>query len=196
MQMQKQTFVDSLIQFSIASIFYFYISYIAMLKVLQIDCQRDFFKFKKIDWAVTVADIIPFATIAIRLFLKEMKPIHIQRAAAMYTLKAILQFVTIVPAVSGTEECEDRGIIGIITNFGNCADMMFSGHTAITYIMAPKKIRWVLVIPIGILLILGEMHYTSDIIVAVIVASWLEFVMTNEDINKNMSLRGEQKIMV
>ena len=176
--------VTSIMQLLTALVFYFYMSYIGMRKVLEFDCQRDFLKFKKFEWATTIANIIPFLVVTIRLFRSKMHPIHIQRAAAMYILKAIIQFVTIVPAVSGTEECQGRGILGIIINFGNCADMMFSGHTAITYIMAPEKLKWIFVIPVGLLLVLGEMHYTSDIIVAIIIASWLEFMIVPENKDK------------
>lgn len=189
----RQAFVITTMQLLAALVFYFYMSYIGMRKVLEFDCQRDFLKFKKFEWATTIANIIPFVVVTIRLFRSKMHPIHIQRAAAMYTLKAIIQFVTIVPAVSGTEECQERGILGIIINFGNCADMMFSGHTAITYIMAPEKLKWLFVIPVGVLLVLGEMHYTSDIIVAIIIASWLEFMIVPK--NKDKPLRPTKNIV-
>ena len=147
-----------------------------MKKAIEIDRQQDFFKFKKFEWAVYVANAGPVITILLRGYHRQMTSTYLRRAAIVYILKAIVQFVTIVPAVNGTLECIDRGIIGMIF-LGNCADMMFSGHTAITYITAPDKHKWLFIIPVGVTLILGEMHYTSDVLIACIVASWITFMI-------------------
>ena len=93
----------------------------------------------------------------------------------MYFMKGIIQTVTLVPIPSGTDMCINRTFVAMITEFGNCADMMFSGHTALAYITTPKNIRWLVVPIVGVLLLLAKMHYMSDIVVAVIVAQWIEF---------------------
>jgi len=166
----------AILQILLAILFYFALSYPTMKKAIEINHQRDFFKFKKFDWAVYVANAIPVLTILLRVINGKMSGIFVRRAAIVYILKAIVQIVTIVPAVNGTLECIDRGIIGMIF-LGNCADMMFSGHTAITYIMAPEKQKWLFIIPVSITLVLGEMHYTSDVFIACIVASWITFMI-------------------
>lgn len=163
-------------QMLVAVVFYFALAYPTMRKVNQLETQRDFFKFKKFDWAVYVANAIPIITIIIRIINKQMSYIVIHRTAIMYILKAIIQFVTVVPAANGTSECIDRGIVGMIF-VGNCADMMFSGHTAVTYIMAPPTQKWLFVLPVAVTLVLGQMHYTSDVLIAIIVASWITFVI-------------------
>jgi len=167
----------SLSYFMMAIIFYFCLSYFGMKRVLEIECQQDFYKFEKQEWAVNVANAIPFITIIVRIIRCEMTPIYIERVSLMYLLKGIIQFVTIVPTPSGSTQCVDRDFIGIILNMDNCADMMFSGHTAMTYIMAPHHIKWLFVLPVAITLVLGEIHYVSDVIVATIVASWISFVI-------------------
>lgn len=159
-----------------AILFYFALAYPTMEKAIEIHHQQDFFKFKKFEWAVYVANAIPVITILLRVYDRSMSSIYIHRATIVYILKAIVQFVTIVPAVDGTLECIDRGIVEMIF-LGNCADMMFSGHTAITYIMAPEKQKWLFIIPVGVTLVLGNMHYTSDVFIACIVASWVTFVI-------------------
>ena len=171
---------QSVLQLFLALLFFFSLSYFGMKRAIELDCQQDFYKFVKQEWAVNVANAIPVTVILLRTVRWKMTPIHIQRAALMYLLKGIVQFVTIVPAVSGTAACVDRDFIGIVFNMDNCADMMFSGHTAITYIMAPRKIKWVFVLTVAITLVLGEIHYTSDVIVATIVASWISFVIPFE----------------
>ena len=59
----------------------------------------------------------------------------------MYFMKGIIQTVTLVPIPSGTDMCINRTFVAMITELGNCADMMFSGHTALAYITTPKNIR-------------------------------------------------------
>ena len=62
-----------------------------------------------------------------------------------------------IPAVRGTDECLDRTALGVVFYMGNnCADMMFSGHTALTFLAAPVKERFYYVIPEAICLVLGS----------------------------------------
>ena len=57
-----------------------------------------------------------------------------KRMAICFALKGISQFLTIVPQPSGVEECSDASFF----EFKNCADMMFSGHTCLTYLLLYK----------------------------------------------------------
>ena len=167
-----------------------------MEAAITFECQRDFFKFKKFAWAVPIANIIPISAILIRIWSHNMTAIHIDRAAVMYILKAIVQFVTIVPAVDGTDQCINRGLLGIVLNFGNCADMMFSGHTAMTYIMAPDHYKWIFIIPVAITLVLGEMHYTSDIIIGIVVASWITKVICPSEQQREQHIHTKIRLIV
>lgn len=53
--------------------------------------------------------------------------------------------------------------------------MMFSGHTAITYLTCPKKYRYIIVPVMMTILVLCKLHYTGDVIMALITARWIEF---------------------
>jgi len=170
----------NIIAIVLAIIFYFALAYPTMQKANELTTQRDFFKFKKFNWAVYVANAIPIITITLRVINRKMSALYLHRAAVVYTLKAIVQFVTVVPAPNGTSDCIDRTFFGMIF-IGNCADMMFSGHTAITYIMAPEERKWLFVVPVAVTLVLGEMHYTSDVLIAVIVSSWITFIIKPQE---------------
>jgi hypothetical protein len=100
--------------------------------------------------------------------------IYIKRFAFMYFLKGITQLVTIEPSPDGYKQCETYTIAHMI-QVGNCADMMFSGHTAITYMTCPQHYRWVIIPAIGLSLVLSKQHYCADIIMAVITARWIEY---------------------
>ena len=160
-----------------ALVIYYTLSYIGMKKIITLDCQRDYFKAPFIPWAVPLANAFPLGAVIYRLYKNKNIDTYMTRAAALYILKGVIQFVTLVPAVSGTQDCQDRTLLGILIMSDNCADMMFSGHTGLVYIMAPKKERPLIVLAVGICLVLAEMHYTSDILVAIIVGSWLEYMI-------------------
>ena len=94
-----------------------------------------------------------------------------KRLAAMAALKAIVQLVTIVPAPGGVEYCIDQPIWTLRA----CADMMFSGHTAFTYLILYRfKYRWFMVFFMAFELIMGDWHYTSDCIMAIVAAYAIE----------------------
>ena len=161
----------------VALVIYYTLSYIGMKKIITLDCQRDYFKAPFIPWAVPFANAFPIGVVLYKLYKNKNIAIYMTRAAALYILKGVIQFVTLVPAVSGTEDCQSRTLLGVLIMSDNCADMMFSGHTGLVYIMAPKKERPLIVLAVGICLVLAEMHYTSDILVAIIVGSWLEYMI-------------------
>jgi hypothetical protein len=160
-----------------ALVIYYTLSYIGMRKIITLDCQRDYFKAPFIPWTVPFANAFPIATVIYRIYQHKNIATYLTRAAALYILKGVIQFVTLVPAVSGTGPCQTRTLLGVLLMSDNCADMMFSGHTGLVYIMAPQKERPLFVLAVGICLVLAEMHYTSDILVAIIVGSWLEYMI-------------------
>ena len=78
--------------------------------------------------------------------------------------------MTIVPAADKEiEHCRLRTKLEMVTQ-GPCYDMMFSGHTALTYLTCPPKYRIVVVPVIMTLLVLVEYHYMSDVFVAVLIS--------------------------
>lgn len=94
-----------------------------------------------------------------------------KRVALAFALKGITQFLTIVPQPNGVEPC--RGVS--FWEFRNCADMMFSGHTCITYLVLYKT-RWrgFLTFSMAYELVFADWHYMADCFVAVIVGFAIE----------------------
>ena len=113
--------------------------------------------------------------IAMYSVLWNRKSIYINRLSLMYFLKGVIQFVTVVPGPEYSGSCLNASFFDIMTS-GICADMMFSGHTAIVFLLT--KSWWRCLVPVeAVLLVLGKQHYISDTIVAVIISSWIEFVV-------------------
>ena len=93
-----------------------------------------------------------------------------RRLALMALLKATVQLVTIVPSPD-VEYCRGAPIWSLKA----CADMMFSGHTAFTYLVLYRcKYRNLLTFFMAFELVMGDWHYTSDTIMAVITAYAIE----------------------
>ena len=167
-------------------VLYYTLSYIGMSKAIELVCIRDYFKLPTVQWVGIFANIIPVMTVGYRLYRRTNINIYLLRGSYLYALKGLIQFVTIVPAVTGTNDCVERTFWGMVL-YGNCADMMFSGHTGLTYLMAPDKERFLFVIPTIVFLIASEMHYTSDVIIAIIVAAWIEVVVPLPTVIDNRS---------
>lgn len=157
-------------------LFYFVLAYLSMLRVVQQQGVRDYFKLPFVEWASLFANAIPVLSVLYRLCVGTQASVYLHRVAGLYFLKGVVQFVTVVPAVAGTAQCAHRTFWTMVAQ-GSCADMMFSGHTGLTFLMTPPKERPVVVTAVAILILFAEMHYMSDIIVGVIVASWLEYVL-------------------
>jgi hypothetical protein len=166
----------SVFQLIFSLIIYFSLSYIAMVDVVKYPYVHDYFHVSfPNNWVIVLtAHSIPALSVLYRLLHYKNLHIYIKRAALLYLLKAFVQFVTIVPSVYGIRQCTNRTWIESILFVDNCADMMFSGHTGLTMLMLPNKWRFQCVILVGLTLKLSEMHYTSDIIIAVIVALQIE----------------------
>tara|TARA_B110000858_G_scaffold64446_1_gene74656 strand:+ start:2473 stop:2997 length:525 start_codon:yes stop_codon:yes gene_type:complete len=93
-----------------------------------------------------------------------------KRIALCFVLKGITQFLTITPQPRGVEPCRDVSFLE-----RNCADMMFSGHTALTYLVLYKtKWRNFLTFAMAWQLVFADWHYMSDTFVAVIVGYAIE----------------------
>jgi len=161
---------------------YFISAYVAMQRVST--TIQDYFvidldtKFKS--HLKKISDVVPLLLVVYQLSIVSFNKSRsrsntiIQRCTLMYCLKAAIQFLTLVPAVNGIDECVHRTFIYSIFN-GNCADMMFSGHTGLVYLLSAGYYRFCFVPIEGLFLVLSKQHYTSDIVVAVIVVQWIEY---------------------
>jgi len=88
-------------------------------------------------------------------------------------MKAILQFVTVVPAPSGMRDCTTSNVFWLFS----CANMMFSGQVALTMISlqgVSKRVRVIIVTMQSILLVVAGVHYISDCLVAVLAVLYVE----------------------
>lgn len=159
---------------------YFVLAYFSMLRVVEQEGVRDYFKLPFVEWASVFANAIPVVAVLYRLWVGTQTTVYLHRVSGLYLLKGVVQFVTVVPAVTGTAPCVHRTFWTMVAQ-GSCADMMFSGHTGLTFLMTPPNERPVVVTAVAIFILFAEMHYLSDIIVAVVVASWLEYVLPLEE---------------
>jgi len=100
-----------------------------------------------------------------------------KRVALCFLLKGITQFLTITPQPNGVEQC--RGTT--FWDFRNCADMLFSGHTAISYLVLYKtKWRNFLTFAMAFELVMADWHWMSDCFVAVIAGYAIEKYLPDE----------------
>lgn len=154
----------------VASILYVCMSYVATQEAIAYPKVHDLFYVHSEhgDIGVIAATILAF------VFCVLTKPDYdllCRRLAAMALLKATVQLVTIVPAPEGVDYCVDQPI----WTFRACADMMFSGHTAFTYLVLYRfRFRACMVFFMAFELIMGNWHYTSDCIMAVVAAYAIE----------------------
>lgn len=94
-----------------------------------------------------------------------------KRVALCFVLKGVTQFLTITPQPGGMDSCRDV----TFWEFRNCSDMLYSGHTAITYLVLYKiKYRNLLTFCMAFELIMADWHYMADCFVAVIAAYAIE----------------------
>lgn len=160
------------------TLFYFSTCYFGLQSALETSGVHNIVSFdvsvEVADWCIFIANIILPSLLIIRIYLYGWRRELTYRLCLMYLLKGVVQLVTVVPGPFGVETCRNYSLIDIVW-FGNCVDMMFSGHTAFTVLVAPY--RWVSVSVVMVLLIVGKQHYISDTLVAIIVALWLEYVI-------------------
>lgn len=161
---------------------YFYMSYVGM----HVACPmvHDFFHvaiddnlsmlFKHI--ANTIPLLFVFYRLAVCLKNDRIDTLVLYHCALMYSMKGVVQFVTIVPGVESIDACINRTFVDSILK-GNCVDMMFSGHTALVYLLSYGDIQVVCVTLEAMLLVLSHQHYTSDVLMAVIVAQWIRYIL-------------------
>jgi hypothetical protein len=120
------------------------------------------------------ANMIPIiVTIVYIMQMQGCRAVDIRRLALMYFLKGLIQFVTIVPGPAYIDGCVGKSFLEVMSA-GICADMMFSGHTGIVFLLTGSYWRWLMVPLEAVLLVLGKQHYISDTIVSTIVCSWIE----------------------
>ena len=111
------------------------------------------------------------AAIGASLLTKPNYDVLFKRLALMYALKGIAQLITINPQPNGVEQCEH----GTFWSLRACADMMFSGHTAFTYLVLYKcKYRNSVTFIMAFELVMADWHYAVDCFIAVIVGYAIE----------------------
>lgn len=141
---------------------------------LQVNFSEDTTEFFSI-----IANIPPIACVLYRFIWKYEKNDFIKYItwlSIMYFIKAVVQTVTVIPRPTH-EDCTNRTFFEMVW-LGNCADMMFSGHTAIVYLtLYGTGVELFSAVVEGVLLVLGKDHYTSDIIVALIVSDWITRIL-------------------
>ncbi len=100
-----------------------------------------------------------------------------RRLALMFVLKGVSESITIVPQPGGVQEC-----VGItFWQLKNCADMMFSGHTAFTYLILYRtRFRRFFTFAMAFELVMGNWHYMSDCFMAFIVSYAVEKYFPDE----------------
>lgn len=172
---------------------YFTLSYLSMVSIVNNTQIHNYFNLPTSPASMVISNVIPIVSVLYRTYVSLHQKIYVYRISLLYLLKGIVQFVTIVPDVTGVDKCVNRTVVDMII-FGNCADMMFSGHTGITLLTAPCQLRGIATTVVGVTLVLGRQHYISDVIIAVIVSRWIEYVVQDNDnllfdSNKKMSSR-------
>ena len=172
---------------------YFTLSYLSMVSIVNNTQIHNYFNLPTSPASMVISNVIPIVSVLYRAYISLHQKIYVYRISLLYLLKGIVQFVTIVPDVTGVDKCVNRTVVDMII-FGNCADMMFSGHTGITLLTAPCQLRGIATTVVGVTLVLGRQHYISDVIMAVIVSRWIEYVVQDNDNllfdrNKKMSSR-------
>ena len=100
-----------------------------------------------------------------------------KRIALLAVLKGVSQSITIVPQPNGVDEC-----VGVsFWQFKSCADMMFSGHTAFTYLVLYRtRFRNFFTFAMAFELVMGKWHYMSDCFMACIAAYAIEKYLPDE----------------
>lgn len=168
--------VYSLTLLSASLLVYFFMEYVTNMNItdrvhdiVSVDLPAD------IKLGVTVVSNTLPLLIIVRYILSDRRTVYIKRLSLMVLLKSLLQFVTVVPGPEYSGSCDSKSSFDTVTS-GICADMMFSGHTAVVFLLTSTW-RLVLVPLEAVLLVLGKQHYISDTIVAAIVSSWIEYVV-------------------
>ena len=158
---------------------YFGLCYISMLEVVRLPKVHDYWSIE-IDEPILrdMANAIPILSVLYRVANIKVDQIdtYMKRVTLLYFLKGIYQFVTIVPAADGVSQCMGRTFWVMLTS-GNCADMMFSGHTGLSLLMTSPEWRPFMFLAIGMLLVMTNLHYTSDVLVAPLAVHWIESVI-------------------
>jgi hypothetical protein len=159
--------------------FYFVSLYVGMEEVIRDPSVHDCFPMtiseSTTDFLKLITTLILVLNFIYRgLHLGDNAPIYFKRWSLMYFLKGVMWTITIIPASDGTDQRSTRSLAKMM-QMGNCADMMFSGHTAITYLTCPRKYRFIIVPIMMSPLVITNAHYTGDVIMALITARLIEY---------------------
>lgn len=173
------------VEFAASVGIYIVLTHVAMLSALANPTVHDIFSFAVDDVYVWYAAIMfPVIPLAWRAY-KGITVRWVGQLSRIILLKAILQFVTVVPAPSGMRDCDPDAVFWIFS----CANMMFSGPTALTMLaLQGLDQRWILVTLQSVLVLLAGVHYASDCIVATVAVSYVESLsITVGNLNGNVT---------
>lgn len=155
---------------------YFLISYFITLEAVRHPYIHDIVELRH-DSAHTAIGVLLIFYVVLALLSKPNYDVLFKRLALMAVLKTISQSITIVPQPLGMDECIDVSF----WELKNCADMMFSGHTAFTYLSLYRtRFRYFFTFAMAMQLVMGDWHYMSDCFMAVIVAYAIEKYLPDE----------------
>lgn len=155
---------------------YFLISYFITLEAVRHPYVHDIVELRH-ESANTAVGVLFIFYVVLALLSKPNYDVLFKRLALMAVLKTISQSITIVPQPLGVDECIDVSF----WELKNCADMMFSGHTAFTYLSLYRiRFRYFFTFAMAVQLVMGDWHYMSDCFMAVIVAYAIEKYLPDE----------------
>ena len=149
---------------------YFVISYLITLEAVRNPYIHDIVQLSHDSAHIAIGVLLMFY-IVLALLSKPNYDVLFKRLALMAVLKTVSQSITVIPQPLGMDECVDVSF----WELKNCADMMFSGHTAFTYLVLYRtRFRYFFTFAMAVQLVMGNWHYMSDCFMAVIVAYAIE----------------------
>ena len=155
---------------------YFVISYFITLEAVRNPYIHDIVQLSH-DSANTAIGVLLMFYIVLALLSKPNYDLLFKRLALMAVLKTVSQSITVIPQPLGMDECVDVSF----WELKNCADMMFSGHTAFTYLVLYRtRFRYFFTFAMAVQLVMGNWHYMSDCFMSVIVAYAIEKYLPDE----------------
>ncbi len=157
---------------------YIVLTHLSMLSALATPVVHDILPLMtNIEWVWHLGVWFPIVPLLWRTW-KGFNPKWLGQVSRLVLMKAILQFVTVVPAPSGMRDCSTENVFWLFS----CANMMFSGQVALTMVsLQGVKRRGVIVAVQSILLVVAGVHYTSDCLVAVLAVLYIETLDIKEN---------------
>lgn len=152
---------------------YILMSFLATQNALQDPTHHDLVYLYH-EYAVYAIPVLLLVSMLMSAVTRPNYDILFKRLALMGVLKSTSQILTIQPQPGDMQECVDEPIWKLKA----CADMMFSGHTCLVYLIMYKvKHRWILVFAMAFELVMADWHFMADCFIAVIVGFAIEQII-------------------